>query len=169
MGCSQRHLPSSDGHLIRRFRAPSASAHRWIRAKPESATDPWTVLAKNAVLPLDAVEVVEIARATIESRYFAGRSVPFADTRAKVGDVRLRAKLVREIYGIPGSGERGEDIARDARAQVSALYDYARMSTFDHMGRNDLSVRVARWRLLDTRPDRGRITAATGERRALGL
>ena len=33
MGVSQRHLSSSDGHLIRRLRRPSATAHRWIRAK----------------------------------------------------------------------------------------------------------------------------------------
>jgi len=26
MGCSQRHLPSSEGHLIRRFRASQAEA-----------------------------------------------------------------------------------------------------------------------------------------------
>lgn len=33
MGGSKRHLPSSEGHLIRRFSALSAAAHRWIRAK----------------------------------------------------------------------------------------------------------------------------------------
>jgi hypothetical protein len=149
--------------------APASTAVS-AEAKTESATDPWTFLvAEQAVLPLDDVEVVEIARATIESRYFAGRAVPFADTRAKWSDVQLSAELVREIYRIPGDGDRGEDIARRARTQVSDLYDDARMSTFDHMGRSDLSYRITRWRLLETRPDRGRITAATDKRRPPGL
>jgi hypothetical protein len=149
-------------------RAPASTAVS-SEAKTESAADPWTLVAEQAVLPLNDVEVVDTAQLTIESRYFAGRAVPFADTRAKWSDIQLLAEIIRDIYRIPGDGDPGEDIARRARARVSALYDYARMSTFDHMGRNDLSVRIARWRLLDTRPDRGRITAATGKSRPFGL
>jgi hypothetical protein len=62
MGCSQRHLPSSEGHLIRRFSRPSAAAHRWIRgyAQPHIAS-PLAVRLTAAVIVTAFAAVAKIA------------------------------------------------------------------------------------------------------------
>ncbi len=92
----QLHLPSSAGHLIRRFSARSPAAHRWIRAKANQA-EPGIAETPLAI----AAELRERPGLVVN----APRKVEIGGLTGVVVDVRLDPKWTGTcFYSAPGPG-----------------------------------------------------------------